>query len=227
MERFLDIAYNKGRVFLTPEVAKLERKLMRRLEECIEASGFEYYSIPSLLTKETYIRQDTIPWEAVFRVNDDLALSGSAEQGILEFFTGKTIEEELQIYAMNQCFRNEALLDGVKKLYEFNKMELFVFSEPKNWESWFERILKLPLKVMEEFNLKYRVVDTTRKDPGYHLKKYDIEVLTKTYGWMETHSCSYFGDEQTKRFDIGGGFHTLSNTGFASPRILIPFIENQ
>ena len=57
------------------------------------------------------------------------------------------------------------------------------------------------------------------------MKKYDIEVKTKQYGWMETHSCTYFGEEQSKRFEITGATHTISNTGIASPRILIPFIE--
>ena len=65
----------------------------------------------------------------------------------------------------------------------------------------------------------------TEKDEGYHLEKKDVEVLTETYGWMETHSCSYFGHEQTRRFDIGGGMTTISNTAIASPRILVPFLE--
>jgi seryl-tRNA synthetase len=74
-------------------------------------------------------------------------------------------------------------------------------------------------------NIEYRLVDVTNTDKGYHKKKVDIEIFTKKYGWLETHSCSYFGDEQVKRFDIKGNIHTLSNTGVASPRILIPFLE--
>ena len=49
--------------------------------------------------------------------------------------------------------------------------------------------------------------------------------MTHQYGWLETHSCTYFKDEQTKRLGISGGLHTISNTGIASPRILVPFIE--
>ena len=59
----------------------------------------------------------------------------------------------------------------------------------------------------------------------HHVLKKDIEVLTTTYGWMETHSCTYFGEEQTKRFGITGLTHTISNTGVASPRILVPLLE--
>ena len=53
---------------------------------------------------------------------------------------------------------------------------------------------------MDKYNIEYRVVDVTKLDFGYHVKKYDIEVKTKQYGWLETHSCSYFGEEQSKRF---------------------------
>ena len=80
---------------------------------------------------------------------------------------------------------------------------------------------------MDLLDIKYRVVDVTDRDPGYHIKKYDIEIETKQFGWMETHSCSYFGTEQSKRFNITGANHTISNTGIASPRILIPFIEDE
>ena len=53
---------------------------------------------------------------------------------------------------------------------------------------------------MDKYNIEFRVVDVTKLDLGYHVKKYDIEVKTKQYGWLETHSCSYFGEEQSKRF---------------------------
>ncbi|MNR40287.1 Serine--tRNA ligase [compost metagenome] len=78
---------------------------------------------------------------------------------------------------------------------------------------------------MEKYDIEYRTIDVTKKDYGYHKKKIDIEVLTKKYGWMETHSCSYFGIEQSSKYNITGANHTLSNTGVATPRILIPLIE--
>jgi uncharacterized membrane protein (UPF0182 family) len=63
------------------------------------------------------------------------------------------------------------------------------------------------------------------RNPGYHVFKKDVEVHTEAYGWIETHSYTYFGYEQVKRHDIRGDVHTISNTGLASPRILIPFLE--
>ena len=73
----------------------------------------------------------------------------------------------------------------------------------------------------------YRLQDVTKTDPGYHKRKIDIEVWTEQYGCLETHSCSYFGEEQTKRYNIKGATYTVSNTGIAVPRILIPIIEKR
>jgi seryl-tRNA synthetase len=67
------------------------------------------------------------------------------------------------------------------------------------------------------------------------VKKYDIEAWVpteKTY--RETHSASYFHDFQTRRLNIryredDGKLrfvHSLNNTAVASPRILVPLIEN-
>lgn len=88
-------------------------------------------------------------------------------------------------------------------------------------------MLENSLLFLKRHNIEYRLVDTTERDEGYHKLKYDIEVLTKEYGWLETHSCTYFGEEQSKRFGITGATHTISNTGIASPRILVPFIEKE
>lgn len=72
---------------------------------------------------------------------------------------------------------------------------------------------------------RIRTVDCTDSDPGYHERKVDIEVWTEAYGWLETHSCTSFGREQSRRFEITGADHTLSNTGIALPRILVPLME--
>jgi seryl-tRNA synthetase len=109
---------------------------------------------------------------------------------------------------------------------EFQKIEQFSFEKTKA-----EALLTL-LEFMENTQkflsskcIKHRVVDQT-KDEGYHEIKMDIEIETKTFGWIEVGSYTYFGQEQSKRFDITGATHTVSGTGLAFPRVLIPIIEN-
>lgn len=207
------------------EISNLEKELFDRFEIFIKNKGFQYLSVPSLITKETYERQNIVPWEKVFKINSEHALAGSAEQAILQYFTGKKVISQL-IYAKNQCFRSEPEYEGLKRLKEFIKLEQFVFCEEKDWKDRFDLILTNATTFLNEYDIEYRVIDAN-KDPGYHIKKFDIEVQTRSYGWLETHSCSYFGEEQTKRFNISGATHTLSNTGIASPRILVPFLERK
>ena len=91
-------------------------------------------------------------------------------------------------------------------------------------------------EVLQALALPYRVVDVCTGDMGRgQVFKNDIETWMpsrKSYG--ETHSCSTFHDFQARRLNIkydadeGGRkfVHTLNNTCIASPRILIPILEN-
>lgn len=220
----LNLYIRNGVFFPDKKISALEKRLFDDMESRMVEAGFQYLSVPSLVTKGTYERQGVVPWEKVFRVDDNFALAGSAEQGILEMFMDQFMTEELY-YAKNQCFRAEKSYEGMKRLREFIKLEQFVFSHPLNSDRHFQMILDLSTGFLRDHGIKYRVVDVTKRDEGYHHKKYDVEVLTNTYGWMETHSCSYFGREQVERFGIKGEVETLSNTGIASPRILVPFLE--
>lgn len=213
-----------GRFFGSPQTSEMEETLFRKFHSGLADAGFEFLSVPSLVKLSTLERQGVIALDQAILAGD-FALSGSAEQGILELFADTPVAPG-RYWSHNQCFRKEQSLDGLMRLLEFKKTELFSFCLPNEWEVEFEHLLGTASAFLDLLGLTWRVVDRTTLDPGYHILKKDIEVLTKTYGWMETHSCTYFGDGQVKRMGIQGGVHTISNTGLASPRILIPFLEN-
>lgn len=182
--------------------------------------------VPSTITRDTIERQGVLAWGDIVRLSDTRGLAGSAEQGILEMFKGRNVIGSVhRVFATNQCFRNESEYVGLKYLREFRKLEQYVFCGPTNWEENFQLVMDLATGFLSDMKIQHRVVDVTARDSGYHVLKKDIEVLTTTYGWMETHSCTYFGEEQTKRFGITGLTHTISCTGLASPRILVPLLE--
>jgi len=207
------------------ELSLLEKKLFIEFEDMLDGKGFRYLSIPSLTRWNNFERQSI---EDIFKslsVDHIHNLSGSAEQGILQYFSDSIVELQL-IYSKNQCFRHENYgYEGLKRCKEFVKLEQFCFCNDYDWKENFDLLLTNATSFLNKYNIEFRVVDVSKLDLGYHIKKYDIEVKTKQYGWMETHSCTYFGEEQSKRFGITGATHTISNTGIASPRILIPFIE--
>ena len=207
------------------ELSQLEKKLFIEFEDRLDSKGFRYLSIPSLTRWDSFERQDIEDIVKSLSVDHIHNLSGSAEQGILQYFSDSMVEPQL-IYSKNQCFRHEDYnYEGLKRCKEFVKLEQFCFCNNYDWEEKFELLLTNATSFLNKHNIEFRVVDVTKLDLGYHVKKYDIEVKTKQYGWLETHSCTYFGEEQSKRFGITCATHTISNTGIASPRILIPFIE--
>lgn len=215
---------NNGICNLDFSLSRLEKRLFREFEDLLESKGFKYLSIPSSILYETFRKQGLdVNSLSVDHIH---SLSGSAEQGILQYFTNSEVKP-LLIYAKNQCFRHENYqFNGLQRCKEFIKLEQFCFCYKNEWKNNFELLLNNAIEFLNKYQIKHRVVDVTKRDSGYHIKKYDIEIYTKTYGWLESHSCTYFGEEQTKRFNITGAIHSISNTGIASPRILIPFIEN-
>ena len=212
--------YNLGH-----KLSLLEKKLFIEFENMLDSKGFRYLSIPSLTRWDSFKRQEIEDIVKSLSVDHIHNLSGSAEQGILQYYSDSYVEPQL-IYSKNQCFRHENYnYEGLKRCKEFIKLEQFCFCNSYDWKEKFELLLTNATSFLDKHNIEYRVVDVSKLDLGYHVKKYDIEVKTKQYGWLETHSCTYFGEEQSKRFGIKGATHTISNTGIASPRILIPFIE--
>lgn len=206
--------------------SEAERLIFRRFEALLESKGFRYLSVPSLIRLSTMQRQGIVPDARVIKIDNEHCLSGSAEQGILEHFADSEVPPML-IWAENQCFRREPEFEPKIRLLEFKKLEQFCFCCESVWQDRFELLLTTATDFLRRLGIVFRVVDVTKRDPGYHKKKLDIEVYTKTWGWVETHSCTYFGIEQSTRFGISGANHTVSNTGVASPRIMLPFLEGR
>lgn len=214
-----------GIYYLNEKYSKLEFELFRDFEDSLLRKGYIYLSLPSAGSWEVINRQEVVNKSQTLYIDERQALFGSAEQGFLEYFMDKEVNHECCYFSINECFRKEEQLDSLVRLREFKKLEQYCFCKPENADKYFNELLNNSIEFLKKYNIEYRVVDKTIEDTGYHIKKYDIEVKTKKYGWLETHSCTYFGDEQTKRLGIKGGMHTISNTGIASPRILIPFME--
>lgn len=195
------------------------------LHERLPYLDYQYVSVPSMVDRDTIERQGVVAWEQCFRVGDELALAGSAEQGFLQLAKDRPAQLG-RYWAHNQCFRKEKALVPWLRQYEFLKTELYVICDPADWEGEYEQCLRLGESFMGSLGYTVRRRDCTR-DPGYHRSKTDLEVLTRRYGWVETHSCTYFGDEQAMRLGMCGPVHTVSCTGAASPRILLPWLEEQ
>ena len=145
--------------------------------------------------------------------------------------------------ALSACFRREAGTygkdtAGLYRVHQFHKVEQVIvckndFEESKKLHA---ELLQNAEEVIQALKIPYRVVAVCTGDMGQgQYYKNDIECWMpsrKSYG--ETHSCSTFGDFQARRLGLRYRdennktqfCHTLNNTCIASPRVLVPIIEN-
>ena len=230
-------------------LAILETKLMGWALERIAASGFTPITVPAIAREQAFINQGQFPGhreETYALPNDDLWLAGTAEVVLTSLHSGEIIEADRLpvLYAgFSPCFRREAGsagkdVRGLLRVHQFEKVEQYVICEADEALSaeWHTTLLRLAEELLQALEIPYQVIETSTGDMG--LGKYrmnDIESWVPSLGkYRETHSCSSLHDWQARRANIryrgqDGKVrfaHTLNNTALASPRILVPLLEN-
>jgi seryl-tRNA synthetase len=234
---------------LKGRLALLETKLMAWTLERIAAANFTPITVPALAREQAFLNQGQFPGhrEETYELpNDDLWLAGTAEVVLTSLHAGEIIEaDKLPIlYAgYSPCFRREAGsagkdVRGLLRVHQFVKVEQYVICEADEAQSaeWHARLLQLAEELLQGLEIPYQVIETSTGDMG--LGKYrmnDIESWVPSLGkYRETHSCSTLHDWQARRANIryrgSDGkvrfAYTLNNTALASPRILVPLLEN-
>jgi seryl-tRNA synthetase len=230
-------------------LALLETKLMAWALERIAAAGFTPITVPAIARTQAFLNQGQFPGheEETYQLpNDELWLSGTAEVVLTSLHSGDIIDADKLpvLYAgFSPCFRREAGsagkdVRGLLRVHQFVKVEQYVICEADEAQSaeWHARLLALAENLLGELEIPYQVIETSTGDMG--LGKYrmnDIESWVPSLGkYRETHSCSTLHDWQARRANIryrgADGkvrfAHTLNNTALASPRILVPLLEN-
>ncbi len=156
----------------------------------------------------------------------------------------------LKYTSVSTCFRREAGTygkdtAGLYRVHQFDKCEQVVICRNDVQESrrWHLEMLSYSEEVLKRLNLPYRVIQCCTGDIGVkNASMMDIETWMPSRqdpkhpgsGYGETHSASRLYEFQARRLGLrykgsDGKIrfcHTLNNTVVASPRILIPILEN-
>ena len=234
---------------LKGRLALLETKLMGWALEQIAEAGFLPVTVPAIAREQAFLNQGQFPGhveETYALPNDDLYLAGTAEVALTSLHSGEIIDHDKLpiLYAgYSPCFRREAGsagkdVRGLLRVHQFLKVEQYVICEADEAQSaeWHAKLLSLAEQLLAALEIPYQVIETSTGDMG--LGKYrmnDIESWVPSLGkYRETHSCSTLHDWQARRAnlryrDAEGKVrfaHTLNNTALASPRILVPLLEN-
>jgi len=176
---------------------------------------------------------------------DDLWFVPTAEVPITNLHRDEIIPPGiLPIYyvAYTACFRREKMsagkdTRGIKRGHQFDKVELYKFTEPSTSDQELEKLVNDAEQVCQKLRLPYRVKQLCTADLGFaSAKSYDIEMWAPGCGeWLEVSSCSNCGDFQARRANIRYRplsnakpqfAHTLNGSGLALPRVLIAIMEN-
>jgi seryl-tRNA synthetase len=180
-------------------------------------------------------------------------LTGTGEVGLMAYHSGEVLDEtELpkKYTTVSTCFRREAGTygkdtAGLYRVHQFDKCEQVVICRNDVEESkrWHKEMLGYAEQLLQKLNLPYRVIQCCTGDIGVkNASMMDIESWMPSRadeknpeaGYGETHSASRLYEFQARRLNLRykdkeGKLrfcHTLNNTVVASPRILIPVLEN-
>jgi len=172
-------------------------------------------------------------------------LAGTSEPSLLAYYADSAIPETalpIMLGGISQCYRSEIGsygkdTKGLYRIHEFLKVEQVVICRPDLIESgkMFDLMQKLAEDFLRDLELPYRLIETSTGDMGAgKYRMVDIETwMPSRNGYGETHSNSNLTDWQARRLGIkvktktGTAYaYTLNCTMIASPRILIPLLEN-
>ena len=234
---------------LKGRLALLETKLMGWALEQIASAGFTPITVPAIAREAAFLNQGQFPGhveETYALPNDDAYLAGTAEVALTGLHSGEILDFAslpVRYAGFSPCFRREAGsagkdVRGLLRVHQFLKVEQYVICEADEAVSaeWHAKLLALAEMLLTKLEIPYQVIETSTGDMGLgKFRMNDIESWVPSLGkYRETHSCSTLHDWQARRANIryrdADGkvrfAHTLNNTALASPRILVPLLEN-
>ena len=177
---------------------------------------------------------------------NELFLTGTAEVGLTAYHFDQILDEEdlpKKYTAISTCFRKEAGTygkdtAGLYRVHQFDKCEQVVICRNDVAESrrWHEAMMGYSEELLTRLKLPYRIIQCCTGDIGVkNAAMFDLETwMPSRNDYGETHSASRLYEFQARRLNLrykdkSGKTrfcHTLNNTVAASPRILIPILEN-
>jgi seryl-tRNA synthetase len=229
--------------------ARLQRAIIAfMLDLHTKEHGYQEIYPPFMVKRECMVGSAQLPKFAdniYHDEEDDLWFIGTAEIPLTNLHRDEILAPGLlPIYyvAYSACFRREKMsagkdTRGIKRGHQFDKVELYKFTEPESSDQELDKLLADAEEVCQKLGLPYRIKQLCTADLGFASQKsFDIEMWAPgCEEWLEVSSCSNCGDFQARRADIRYRptpeekprfVHTLNGSGLALPRVVIAIMEN-
>ncbi|NMO94422.1 serine--tRNA ligase [Paenibacillus lemnae] len=234
--------------YLTGHGALLHRAVQQLALDLLLNKGFTLLDVPLMVRTEALNHTAFFPLgqeQTIQMAEQDKWLVGTAEVPLVSYYSGETVDvsQPLKLAAASLCFRSEVGsagrdVRGLYRVHQFAKVEQVIICEAnlEVAETLHQEMTAHAEELLQLLELPYRVVAVCAGDMSQKTyKQFDIETWMPSRGaYGETHSSSNLLDFQARRSGIRYRDHegrlrycyTLNNTAVASPRILIPLLEN-
>ena len=229
--------------------AVLERALINwMLDVHVHEHGYREVNLPILVKRATMVASGNLPkfGDNLYHDDeDDLWLIPTAEVPITSLHADEVLSPNtlpIHYVAYTPCFRREKAAAGkdtrgIKRVHQFDKVEMYKFVEPDRSEEELERLVADAEELCRRLKLSHRVVRLCTAELGFaSAKSYDIELWAPgCQEWLEVSSCSNCTDFQARRANVryrpeAGARpvfpHTLNGSGLALPRLVIAILES-
>tara|TARA_B100000745_G_C20144263_1_gene392378 strand:- start:41 stop:1300 length:1260 start_codon:yes stop_codon:yes gene_type:complete len=247
LERGAKVSGFRG-YYLKGDGARLNFALWQFALDFFSKKDFVPMVVPSLVRGESFFGTGYLPQseEDLYKTQDGEYLAGTGEVATMGLHMNEMMDAKefpKKYFSFSPCFRREAGshgkdTKGLVRVHEFFKFEQVLLCEASHETSvkYHEELTANAEEMLQALKLPYHAVVNCGGDLGLgQVKKYDLEAWVPTEEkYRETHSSSYFHDFQTRRLGIrykdeNGEVkfaHSLNNTFMATPRLLVPLIEN-
>jgi seryl-tRNA synthetase len=235
-------------VYIKGPLVRLEFALVQWALSILDGHGLTPVIPPVLVRERALFGTGQLPdtEQQIYTVpEDDLYLAGTSEVPLASLHDGEILaaaDLPLRYAGFSPCFRREAGAagkdtQGMFRVHQFDKVEMFSFVEPEQSQAEHERLLAIEEEILQALGIPYRVVNIAVDDLGASAaKKYDLEAwLPGQERFRELTSCSNTTDFQARRLDIRyrpgeaespRPVHTLNGTAVAVGRTIIAIVEN-
>jgi len=233
---------------LRGQTSRLYRALVQWCLNDHVAAGFIEHYLPYMLSEASLFASGQLP---KFRENlykdfeQDYFFTPTAEVAFVNLYRDEILPPgslPMRLVAHTPCFRREKMsagrdVRGLKRVHQFEKVEMFVYCEPEESMNELDRILAQAQSLPVKLGIPYRTIIQCTGDLGFNsTRSFDVEMWAPGAGeWLEVSSASNCLDFQARRANVRyrpapdastRHPHMLNASGLGMIRALISVLEN-
>lgn len=242
---FSNESVGRGFVFYNEVITEFFDYLVLYLKNYLRVNGFKVVSTPNCLNEFgvnqtghfSFFNNELINFEIGSKKK--FFLLPTAELSLFNY--NKITSFPFRLSTFTNCYRREGGASGLRdsnfhRLYEFRKLEMFIFCKKQNWKREFQLMISLCKDVLEKFGICFEIIKNSAYNTSFQSSiTYDINSII--FGKkIELSSISYCSEYQVlnseysklknKTSDENNDIVTLNGSFFGMERFIKAILHN-